>query len=210
LGKTEVADTEPQSVTIRWSLRGQEFTWKGRVTRFEKVDEATRTARMVVEVRRDDIIAESNLGDAVPTSLELGMFCTAELPSVVLSDAITVPRHAIYENQWVYVFVPDSGAPADEGTLERRRVPMLRSMGDEVLVDYAGRESTEVCELTPGEMVIVSTLTKPVVGMRMRLRDAQEIVANSLSPIKGEGRGEGNVMAVVSVTPLHSRFAGVR
>ncbi len=177
-------DGQPH-VKVRWSLRGQEFSWKGRVTRFEKVDEATRTARMVVEVRRGDIVAESPVGDALSTSLSLGMFCTAELPSAVLSDAITVPRHAIYENQWVYVFVPDAGT-AEEGTLERRRVPMLRSLGDEVLVDYAGRESAEVCELGAGEKVIVSALTKPVVGMRMRLRDAEERVTVAPSRSRAE------------------------
>jgi multidrug efflux pump subunit AcrA (membrane-fusion protein) len=128
LGHPDAAAAEPQNVTVRWSLRGQDFSWKGRVTRFEKVDEATRTARMVVEVRRADIVAAYKEGDALSTSLSIGMFCTAELPSAVLSDAIRIPRHAIYEDQWVYVFVPDAGAPAaKEGTLERRRVPMLRS-----------------------------------------------------------------------------------
>ncbi len=171
LGQTAANEAESRHATVRWSLRGQEFSWKGRVTRFERVDEATRTARMVVEVRREDIVAESGTGDSLATSLSIGMFCTAELPSAMLTHAITVPRHAIYENQWVYVFVPDAKSTL-EGTLERRQVPMLRSLGDEVLVDYAGRESSEVCELAPGERVIVSVLNKPVVGMRMRLREA--------------------------------------
>ncbi len=210
LGQTGADVKEPQHVTVRWSLRGQEFSWKGRVTRFEKVDEVTRTARLVVEVRRGDIVAVSKLSNALSTALSIGMFCTAELPSAILSDAITVPRHAIYENQWVYVFVPDSEvATSEEGTLEQRRVPMLRSLGDEVLVDYAGRESSEVCELAAGEMVIVSALTKPVVGMRMRLRDTGDAVALSPSPIEVEGRGEGRVLGIASVGSLQSGRVGV-
>jgi multidrug efflux pump subunit AcrA (membrane-fusion protein) len=176
LGQAEGAITEKPPVTVRWSLRGQEFRWKGRVTRFEKVDEATRTARMVVEVRREDMVAESNSSGALASSLSIGMFCTAELPSATLAGAITIPRHAIHENKWVYVFVPDAQGK-DEGTLERRQVPMLRTLGDEVLVDYAGREGGEVCELASGEMVVVSKLIKPVEGMRMRLREADESVA---------------------------------
>ena len=83
-----------------------------------------------------------------------------------------MPRHAIYDNQWVYVFIADDeAAQSPTGRLERRRVPMLRSVRDEVLVDFHGREQTEPCELLPGDRVVVSPLTKPVVGMRIRLRD---------------------------------------
>ncbi len=173
-GALEEGDGRPRPrVTVRWALRGQEYTWFGDVTRFERVDEATRTARMVVEVRDIDMIATVSNGDGeVGPALAIGMFCRTELPARPLSEALLVPRHAVYDNRWVYVFEPDTTALGTRvGSLARRRVPMLRAIGDDVLVDYSGRTGTEVCELQAGELVVTSPLLKPVVGMRVRMRD---------------------------------------
>lgn len=173
-------------VRVSWSLHGQEFAWRGSVTRFERVDEATRTARLVVEVRDVDMVATVALGsDESRPTLAIGMHCRVELPVEPLAGALLVPRHAIYDNRWAYVFEPDPGSQDSRiGLLGRRQVPILRSVGDSVLVDYAGREGTEVCELVPGERVVVSTLVKPVVGMRVRLRDEQVASAATLPTVK--------------------------
>ena len=162
-------------VEVRWSLQGQEFSWRGRVTRFERVDEVTRTVRMVVEVRAQDMIATvSGGGEGANSHLSIGMYCRTELPIEPLSEALLVPRHAIYENRWVYVFEPSTADPDGlTGRLGRRQVPMLRSLDDSVLVDYRGREGSEVCELRPGDQIVVSPLSKPVVGMEVRLRDTR-------------------------------------
>lgn len=160
-------------VTVNWSLPGQEFAWRGFVTRFERVDEVTRTARMVVEVRETDMVATllSGSGDARP-SLSIGMHCRAELPAEPLAEALVVPRHAIYDHRWVYVFEPDGDSELGKtGCLGRRAVPMLRALGDHVLVDYADREGTEACELKAGERLVVSPLMRPVVGMKVELRE---------------------------------------
>jgi multidrug efflux pump subunit AcrA (membrane-fusion protein) len=170
-------------VTVRWSLHGQGFTWRGFVTRFERVDEATRTARLVVEVRHVDMVASVDEGSDEPTStLAIGMHCRAELPVAELAGALLVPRHAVYDNRWVYVFEPDPDAgDGRRGRLGQREVPVLRSLGDAVLVDYADREGTETCELKPGERVVVSPLSKPVVGMQVRLRDEQIASSEALT-----------------------------
>ncbi|RME41998.1 MAG: biotin/lipoyl-binding protein, partial [Planctomycetota bacterium] len=125
-------------VTVRWSLRGESFSWRGHVTRFEKVDEVTRTARLVVEIRNVDMEARVETGSVEdrPT-LTIGMYCRAELPVRPLEAALTVPRHAIYDNAWVYVVEPEGDGAY--GRLARRRVPLLRSLGDRVLVDDGGR-----------------------------------------------------------------------
>jgi multidrug efflux pump subunit AcrA (membrane-fusion protein) len=171
LGGPETADGP--NVEVRWSLHGQEFVWNGRVTRFERVDEATRTARMVVEVRQADMVAtvRGSDDDASKFTLAIGMYCTTSLPVQPLLDALLVPRVAIHDSRWVYVFEPDeSTADGMIGRLTRRAVPMLRTLGDHVLVDYRGRSGDEVCELLPGERVVVSALTGPVNGMKVRLR----------------------------------------
>jgi multidrug efflux pump subunit AcrA (membrane-fusion protein) len=166
---------EPHAeVIVRSTLRGVEYEWRGYVTRFERVDEATRMARMVVEVRNADMVAEvrRGSGDGQSLTLSVGMFCRTELPARRLEEALLVPRHAIHENACVYVFEPDPTLEDDSvGRLGRRAVPMLRSVGDQVLVDYRGRQDDGLCELQPGEAVVVSPLVKPVVGMPVRLRD---------------------------------------
>lgn len=161
------------AVTVSWSLFGQEFTWPGYVTRLEGFDEATRTGRLVVEVRGRDMVAalEKGSGEMRPT-LSIGMHCRADLPAELLDDALLVPRHAVFENRWVYVFEPDTDSPdGSTGTLGRREVPLLRNVGEHVLVDYAGRTGTDSCELQDGEYVITSPLRRAVVGMRVARRD---------------------------------------
>ena len=72
----------------------------------------------------------------------------------------------------MYVF--ESDPKSDDrrnGVLARREVSMLRTVGDSVLVDYQGREGTEICTLKPGEQVIVSPLLSPVLGMKIHNRD---------------------------------------
>ena len=173
-------------VTVVWSLSGQEFTWRGYVTRFERFDEATRTGRLVVEVRSMDMVAtlHTGSGDARPT-LSIGMHCRADLPAEPLDDALLVPRHAVYEHRWVYVFEPDpTSSDGLSGTLGRREVPLLRSLGDYVLVDYAGRTGTEHCELQAGEFVILSPLTRPVVGMKITRRSESLAAVPSLPVVR--------------------------
>lgn len=175
-------------VAVSWSLPGQVFTWRGYVTRFERVDEATRTAQLVVEVRDLDMVATlyAGSGDALP-SLSIGMHCRADLPAQPLEGALMVPRHAVHDQRWVYVFEPD---PNDSslGTLARREVPLLRSLGDHVLVDYAGRTGTEPCDLTAGEFVVVSPLMRPVIGMKVVRRDDTLAAAPELPVIKPPAR----------------------
>lgn len=164
---------EGPPVDVSWSVRGQTLTWKGQVTRFERVDELTRTASMVVEVRDVNMTARVALGETdLRYDLAIGMFVRAALPAVELRDALVVPRHAIHDDRFVYVFESDEASPnGREGRLGRREIPILRSVGDSVVVDFADREGTEVCELRRGELVVLSPLAAPVDGMRIRLRD---------------------------------------
>lgn len=172
------------SVKVSWTLQGQDYSWKGLVTRFERVDELTRTARMIIEIRDVDMVATVTQGatEKGPT-LSIGMFCKAELPAQVLLDALLVPRHAIYDNQWVYIFETDDQSTGNRvGRLARREVPMLRTIGDAVLVDYRDREGTEICTLTAGDRVVVSPLLSPVVGMKIRMRE-KNIATAFIEPV---------------------------
>ena len=173
--KPEFLEREKEAtaqVVVRSSLRGREYTWRGLVTRFERVDEATRTAKMVIEVCKVDMVSRPGVAGEQGLSLSLGMYCKAELPGRQLVDAMLVPRHAIHDNKWVYVFEPDElSTDPRAGHLGRRQVPVLRSVRDGVLVDYRGRLGGDDCELKANERVVVSPLKKPVVGMKVLLRD---------------------------------------
>lgn len=187
--RPEALDTADGSaaakVVVRSTVAGRRFEWTGYVTRFERVDEATRTARLVVEVRNADLTArriDGVDGGGATTgggTLAIGMYCRTELPARVLEDALLVPRHAIHDNRWVYVF--EASADSDDpalGVLGRRSVPRLRTVASGVLVDYRGRGDGPVCELKPYDRVITSRLRRPVVGMPVRLRGAQSMHAS--------------------------------
>lgn len=216
----DVRSGEP-NVRVRWTMQGQEAAWPGRVTRFERMDVMTRTAQMVVEVRDVDMQAVVERGDAdAAPELSIGMYVATELPAEPLTDALLVPRHAIHDNRYVYVFEPDgSGSGAGEagrgvvglGHLRRREVPMLRSVGDEVLVDYRGRDSTAVCELRAGEQVIVSPLLKPIEGMRIRLR-GEERSTSAVQPKSAAEPAVEDLKAapalIATIPTLHARESG--
>jgi hypothetical protein len=120
------------------------------------------------------------------------MFCSAAIPAEPLADALLVPRSAIHENNQVYVFEPDPGlADGRTGRLVTRRVPLLRAVGDRVLVDFAGRrddgrlhieQAVAECELRPGELTILSPLPRAVVGMKLRLREPATVAAGLRAP----------------------------
>jgi len=167
-------------VKVLWALNGQEFTWRGRVTRFERIDELTRTARMVIEIRAAEMIAGAEIHNGELPALSIGMYCRAELPIEPLAGAIFVPRHAIYDNEYVYIFDAD-GASDVAGHLARRRVKLLRFVGDSVLVDYADRAGDDVCELQHGDQLVVSPLAKPVEGMPVRLAGASPPITATLT-----------------------------
>ncbi|MFH1573131.1 MAG: hypothetical protein ABIG68_04065, partial [Acidobacteriota bacterium] len=170
----EQADNEATAeVLVRSTFQGREYTWRGYVTRFERIDEVTRTARLIVEVRNMDMASRGTVsGRGGPSSLAIGMYCRTELPAKPLEDAIMVPRHAIHENEWVYVVEPpeDPDSPST-GILGIRRVPILRTVGSSVLVDFRERSEGGVCELKPGERVVVSPMSEPIPGMRVRVHD---------------------------------------
>ena len=133
---------------------------------------------------KDAELRRSNLrSDQIPDhpQLSLGMFCSTAIPAEPLADALLVPRSAVHENNQVYVFEPDpQSADGRTGRLVARRVPLLRSVGDRVLVDFAGRQedgrlhieqAAAECELRRGELTILSPLPRAVVGMKLRLRE---------------------------------------
>ncbi|MFQ5492434.1 MAG: hypothetical protein ACE5GE_17125, partial [Phycisphaerae bacterium] len=177
---------EPPAVTVTWTLHDQQYSWAGQVTRLERHDEITRTARLVIEVPQS--LEEVRSSEAVgKPALSIGMFCSAAIPAQPLADALVVPRSVIHEDNMIYVFEPDPNSVDGQiGRLALRQVPILRNVKDHVLVDFAGRQRDERlsnrlvsarCELKPGERIILSPLPRPVAGMTLRMRSGRATAA---------------------------------
>ncbi|MCK4661125.1 MAG: hypothetical protein KAV82_16515, partial [Phycisphaerae bacterium] len=174
---------------ITWTLYGQEFSWAGKITRLERMDEVTRSAHIVVEIRDIMRSLEMAKGHSRPP-LSVGMFCRAELPTEPLEGALVIPRHTLRDDSYVYVFEPDAQDPS-RGRLVVRQVPILRSVGDQVLV--ALRQADAAAGLQAGDLIVVSPLPKAVEGMRLLRRDVVEtvLVSGQLSRrVGGTSRSE--------------------
>lgn len=193
-------------VVVTWSAAGQEVTWRGRVARFERMDEATRTARMIVEVSGSELAAgRSGQWRDTGQTISIGMHCRSELPGKPLIEAVLIPRQTVHDDRWVYVFEPATdGADSRLGRLARRDVSMLRMIGEEVLVDYRGHDNPHRNRLKTGDQLVVSRLADSVTGMRVSLRstiDRAPIDWNEPSSIESSefaALGEGGARLVMS------------
>lgn len=165
----EGAPPESPAVVLRSAAQGRSLHWNGHVTRFERVDERTRTAQLVVEVREEDLPANGAAPADDRPSLAIGMHCRAELPGRRIDDAILVPRHAIHDDRFVYVVVANTDAGT--GRLAERVVQPLRSFGDLVLVGPGESASDNTPSLQGGELVMTSPLSNPIDGMVVRVRE---------------------------------------
>jgi len=198
----------PAQVRVTWTLFGQELSWTGRVTRLERLDEVTRTAHVIVEIRDVALKVDTGKGRAHPP-LSTGMFCRAELPTVPLEDALVVPWHAIHDRQTVYVFEPEAD-DSRHGRLVVKRVPTLRRVGEQVLVAYGDAVDSaqangagSVCELKPGDRVVVSPLPRAVEGMRLAV---SEVVTADAS----QGGPASSRVAVRQTETARARDEGAR
>lgn len=174
------AGRQGPDVRIRWFSSHQDTEWRGHVAQFERIDEATRTARMIVEVKHVETAARQD-ADRHDSALgvSVGMYCRAELPAEPLTNALLIPRRTIHDDRWVYVFEPATdGANQGLGRLGRREVSILRMIGDEVLVDYRGHDGPHRSQLESGEQLVVSRLADPVVGMQVALQKTSDTIPN--------------------------------
>ena len=84
-------------------------------------------------------------------ALQPGMFCRVDIAGTALSDAVVVPRTALHDGNTVFL--------AEAGRLAQRQVQVARFRHDEAILS-AG--------LQQGDKLVVSVLSAPVVGMKLR------------------------------------------
>ncbi len=140
----------PALITQRLAL-GEEIVREGRVVRLvEQLDDRTRRAQLVVEVQ-----------DALSTAKGLpmlpGAMVVAEIEGRPFDDVFTIPRTAVYDGTTAWVSVA--------GKLEPRTLQ----------IGWADRENLYVTGgVQPGEMLVTSRLSRPLVGTVVRSRAEAE------------------------------------
>ena len=142
------SDRALAAATVLWHSAGRDFTWRGKVVRWEAgLDSETRTVTLVVEV--PDPWASFRPGEH--PALQPGMFCRVEIAAGSISGAVAVPRTALHDGDAVFL--------AENGRLARRQVQVARFRHDEAILGGG---------LRPGDKLVVSVLSAPIVGMKLR------------------------------------------
>lgn len=136
-------------VILRGEIGSDSYSWQGRVVRTgSEFDPVTRMFPLYVQI--DDPFGREP-GAAGPP-LPMGLFVNAEIAGRVVYDIMVLPRSALRGAHQVLVV-------DDESRLRFRDIEVLRTQGDEVLIQSG---------LAAGEMVCISALESVVDGMRVR------------------------------------------
>jgi multidrug efflux system membrane fusion protein len=135
-------------VTIQASFAGETRAWEGRIVRTEgEIDPASRMVHLVAEVKDP-----YGRGTRASTPLAVGMFVHAEIRGRQLDGVFVVPRSALRGEDQVLIV-------DDDDRLRYRRVRIVRSDREEVVIDEG---------LAPNDRVCVSPLDVAVDGMKVR------------------------------------------
>ena len=135
-------------VNLRGSFAGCEHLWKGRVVRTKgRIDDKSRMVHVVVQVDKPFAVT----GDR--PALVPGMFVKAEILGKTLASVAAVPRHALRQENHVWV--------AQAGHLQVKPVGIVRMGRDNVYIS-AGLSNEDV--------VITSAIDIVTKGMKIRVR----------------------------------------
>ncbi len=136
----------PLPVRLTWTEGAGDLAWTGRLDRVVAFDATTRTATLAVRVGGDALRSPEH-----PFPLTAGMFCEVEIPGRALREAVVLPRSAITFDGQVRLDV--------DGRLRTVPVEVARAEGDTAYVTGG---------LRPGDRVIVTRLSAPLEGARVR------------------------------------------
>ena len=137
------------AAAVHWQGGGRDYTWRGEVVRWEAgLDPGTRTVTLVIEVREP----WASFRPGEHPALQPGMFCRVEIAAGSIPDAIVIPRTALHDGNAVFL--------AEDGRLARRQVQVARFRHDEAILSGGLRQ---------GDKLVISVLSAPVVGMKLRV-----------------------------------------
>lgn len=134
------------TVTLTARQGAAQLSWLAKLVRKEqRVDAATQVSYVVAEVEQP--YSTKRHRQALP----VGQFVTAIINNSTIPNAVSLPRTALHEGQFVFVY--------EQGRLKRVDVAVLRAAGDEIIVNKG---------LRTGDKVVISRLSFMVNGMEVR------------------------------------------
>ncbi len=148
----------PQTpVTVMYEMAGDEFLWKGELSRYDGlgVDEKTRTvpSRVIVEEPLEQFPQSARPRDAGPPALVRGMYVTVQIHADPQMRLLRLPEQALRPGNRIW--------KVEDGRLAILPVNIARIQNGEALVNAAASG------LSPRDKVIVSPLAA-VDGMEIR------------------------------------------
>lgn len=159
------------TVSIQWMARSERARWKGRISRLERFESATRTITLVIELvdNRPGLPADGR------PQLAEGMFCQVTVTGVTAREVISVPRSLIRQDGTVPVL--------RDGRLELPSVHVLRFEGDAAFIDRG---------IEPGSRIVLTPIANPVPGMALTVVNGSES-----SPAAGPAMGSASTPTAV-------------
>jgi RND family efflux transporter MFP subunit len=147
-------------VTVSYRVRGEEFEWKGELTRYDGigVDERTRTVPCRVEVSkpRDVVHVGSRGGSEIsgPGALVRGMYVTVKIHAQPVVPLLSVPEQALRPGNVVWKLEQDR--------LRINPVEVARVLEDTVLIH------ADASGVQEGDKLVISPVAEATEGMQLR------------------------------------------
>jgi len=85
--------------SVTWLAYGDRYTWAGRMTRVEPMDEKTRTFALVIEVDNP----WRSLIEAAQPPLMTGAYCSVRIEGDRVDNSMILPESAVHEGNAVYL-----------------------------------------------------------------------------------------------------------
>ncbi|RCS56216.1 hypothetical protein DTL42_00385 [Bremerella cremea] len=168
-GAYELPETD---VSVRYRLGKDVFVWSGRLTRYDggQIDQQTRMIPCRVQVDNPMQVGKLVVNEQdgtetvepvsnVPT-LMVGMYVQVKVNVKLNTPLVRVPLSAIFPGNQLWI--------VEDEKLRRRQVSVLVTQGDSAIV-YADENA-----VLPGESIVVSSLTSPFNGAKVKIVEAKE------------------------------------
>lgn len=159
-------------VSVRYRLGKDVFVWAGRLTRYDggQIDQQTRMIPCRVQVDNPMSVGRLVINEQdgtesvepvtnVPT-LMVGMYVQVMVSVKLNTPLVRVPVSALFPGNRLWV--------VEEDKLQRRQVSVLVTEGKSAIV-YADEQA-----VMPGENIVVSSLTSPFNGAKVKVVEAKE------------------------------------
>jgi RND family efflux transporter MFP subunit len=146
-------ERQGSSATVRMSVDGRDYEWKGRVVRsVGEIDPKSRMIDIVLEVRDPYGLSGERNAKIV---LSIGAFVEISMRGTTLTDVFPVSRKAVRGDSTVWVM-------GEDNLLTIKKVQIVRSEREFALISEGIKD---------GDRIVLTTLTGVANGMKLRVEE---------------------------------------